>query len=96
MEIMIHAHNLLYRDVIKNPWMQMWSTALHEMCHAYEGVRAQTGMQPGHEKDFRLKIEAVHERAQELFGLWAIVPKEELARWGLYEASMMGFGGGRG
>lgn len=96
MDIMIHAHNLLYRDVIQNPWMQMWSTALHEMCHAYEGVRAQTGMQPGHEKDFRLKIEAVHERAQELFGLWAIVPKEELARWGLYEPCMIGVRGVRG
>lgn len=86
MRIMLNAHNLLFRDVIQKPWMQMWSTALHEMCHAYEGVRAPMGMQPGHQKDFVLKIEAVHERAQKLFGLWAIVPTEELTRCGLYKA----------
>lgn len=64
----------------------MWSTVLHHMCHAYEGMRAQTGMQPGHQKEFGLKMKALHERAQKLFGLWAIVPAEELARCGLYEA----------
>ena len=86
MSIILNAHNLLFRNVIQKPRMQVWSTALHEMCHAYEGVRAQTGMQPGHQKDFDLKIQAVHERAQKLFGLWAIVPAEELARCGLYKA----------
>ncbi|KAF6223749.1 hypothetical protein HO133_000592 [Letharia lupina] len=85
MSIMLHAHNLLLRDVIRDPWMHMWSTALHEMCHAYEGVRAQTGMRAGHQMDFGFKVQAVHERAQGLFGLWAIVPAEELARWGLYQ-----------
>ncbi|KAF6226818.1 hypothetical protein HO173_012322 [Letharia columbiana] len=85
MSIMLHAHNLLLRDVIRDPWMHMWSTALHEMCHAYEGVRAQTGMRAGHQMDFGLKIQAVHERAQGLFGLWAIVPAGELARCGLYQ-----------
>ena len=83
MSIMLNAHHLLFRDIIQNPWMLMWATALHEMCHAYEGVRAREGMQPGHEANFELKIQAVHDRAQRLFDLWAIVPAEEFQRCGL-------------
>ena len=83
MSIMLNAHNLLLRDIVQNPWMLMWSTALHEMCHAYQGVRAREGMQPGHRADFELKIQAVHDRAQRLFDLWAIVPAEEFERCGL-------------
>lgn len=61
----------------KNPWMLMWCIVLHEMCHAYEGVRVQSGPEPAHGKHFGSRIRAVHARARELFGLCAIQPNEK-------------------
>ena len=82
--MMLHAVHLLEGDVIRKPWKYMWATMLHEMCHAYEGGRVREGMQPGHGRDWKDKAKKVHKRAERLFGLWGIVPDEEMEKLGLH------------
>ncbi|CAF9925740.1 hypothetical protein IMSHALPRED_006774 [Imshaugia aleurites] len=53
----------------------MFATMLHEMCHAYEKVRAPRDIEKsndGHGKLFGTRISVVHKRAMRILGLWAI------------------------
>ena len=59
----------------RNPFESMMGTLLHEMCHAYEGVRSPHDIEPGndgHGKLFATRIAVVHKRALQILGLWAI------------------------
>ena len=70
--IRLSARNMFLAPFWENPWM----------CHAYDGVRVQSGPEPQHgRRDFGSKIHAVHARARKLFGLWAIPPDECYARF---------------
>ena len=57
-----------------NPFESMIGTLLHEMCHAYEGVRSPRDIESGdgHGKLFGTRIAVVHKRALRILGVWAI------------------------
>ena len=84
--------------------MFMWATALHEMCHAYEGVRAERrAWKMGISGTFGPKMEAEHEWGRSgCLGLWAIVPAEEDGTAWVLSGGLKGVrkegmdGGGRG
>lgn len=75
----LNAKTILLDVSTDTPFKTMFGTMLHEMCHAYEHVRCfpeECDQGDGHDKHFRTKIHAVHRRAHNLLGLWAIDKRE--------------------
>lgn len=65
-----------------NPVVIMFSTMLHEMCHAYERVRCPSrggvdGRKGGHDVHFATKIRVIHDRAIRILGTCAIMGHEK-------------------
>lgn len=63
-----------------NPVVNMFSTILHEMCHAYELVRSPYepwNTDIWHDPHFQTKISVVHDRATRLLGIPATADWEE-------------------
>ncbi|MCJ1455673.1 hypothetical protein MMC28_006029 [Mycoblastus sanguinarius] len=70
--ICLNAKQILVDSIIKSPFRQMWSTMLHEMCHAYDFVRVHMldqNHQDYHDKYFRTIIHGVHRLSRYIFDM---------------------------
>ena len=79
--IKLNADLHLLRYQTEDPLRTMFSTLLHQMCHAYKGVRCEYGRvkRRGHDEHFGTRLAVIHQRAMRVLGLWAIA-KNELYR----------------
>ncbi len=78
-KIELSAESLLLRGWRRyNPVDLMFSTMLHEMCHAYERVRCPSrkgvnGRKGGHDVHFATKMRVIHDRVSRILGTSAIM-----------------------
>ena len=73
--------DLIFGSEIKDPFKQMLTTLLHEMCHAVDDVRCGIrfkGDEPhgGHHEHFGTRISVVHELSLRLLGWGAVMENE--------------------